>query len=116
MGMRIITNNVNSWQLWSSITDSITDEFTSEQDLKEFLAKEAIYSGKLKAIEILMAYPFQYMVNDKIIIGENNSGYNGFCEYHKWYEKMAGSTTNYTDYYQKIDDKLNELMPDNKKI
>lgn len=42
--------------------------FTTEKAMKNWLAEENIYEGKLKAIEHLMTFPSEWTVNDEEVI------------------------------------------------
>ena len=108
MGLRIITNNKDKWEVFSSNTDSVIAEFTSEKDLKEFLALERIYKGKLEVIQLLMTFPQGWIVNDKreIISGSEEK----FNDYIEWFRKINKDSKTYEEYYIKIDEKLEELM------
>jgi hypothetical protein len=107
MGRKIITNNINEWKIFSTMSDSIVAEFETEKDLKKFLALEEIYNGKLKAIEVLMSFPFQYSVNDTTLCRDNKEGKE---KYYEWLKEEVYETDTYEEYYSVIDKKLNELM------
>lgn len=107
MGRVIRTNNKDSWKLYSTISEGTIAKFETEKDLKKFIAQEAVYDGKLKAIEYLMTYPHKWMVNDEIIYNDDSKVV--FQSYYDWQEEIQDSKT-YEEYYRKIDDKLKELM------
>lgn len=101
MGRSIRTNNVDEWEVFSSITDSVIAKFETEHDLKVWLANEDIYKGKLKAIEVLMSFPSHWNVN-----GERQFKKSG---YYDWLSSIEDVDT-YDEYHGKIDKKLEQLM------
>ena len=107
MGRIIKTNNKDNWEIYSTIADGIIAKFETEKDLKNFIAQETVYDGKLKAIEYLMTYPYKWTVNDVRVWDEN--GTNIIKTYYYWVEEIQNSET-YEEYYKKIDDKLKELL------
>lgn len=108
MGWKIITNNKDKWEVFSSITDSIIAEFKTEQELKQHLAMEAVYGGKLKAIELLMTFPNGWTINDKRNM--YNSNEKGVDTYYDWVKNLNNKTDTYEEYYEKIDKKLELLL------
>mgnify|MGYP000891922662 CR=1 FL=1 len=102
MGRKIKINFEDKWQVWSSVTDSVIYECSSKNNLLYFLAKEAEYDGKLKAIKELLQPLNGWMVNNSIQFRENN-------EYYKWLKNIQ-ETDNLKEYYNKIDDKYTELL------
>lgn len=107
MGRRIITNNIDSWEIFSTMSDSVIEKFETEDDLKRFLALEKIYDGKLKAIEVLMSYPYQYSVNEIMLCRDNSEGMN---KYYSWLKLELYESDTYEEYYDMIDKKLEELL------
>jgi len=107
MGKRIITNNIDKWEIFSTVTDSVEATFTSEKDLKYFLAIEIVYDGKLKAIEKLMSFPFHCSINDVDICRDN---FEGKEKYFEWYKSESQKAGSYEEYYKAIDEKLEELL------
>lgn len=107
MGRRIITNGIDKWELFSSITDSVLADFNTEADLKRFLALDSIYDAKLKAIEGLLCYPRNWTVND---VPHYNANAEQFAVYLDWSRAVSKASTTYEDYYKAIDAKLDELM------
>lgn len=103
MAYQIETKN-GEWRVLNTVTDEIIAEFDSEQDTKQFLAYEKIYEGKKKAIEILMSFPNQWIINDKFQRTES-----GIEDYTKWILSINHYDT-YMDYYKAIDNKLDELL------
>lgn len=108
MGYKIITNNKDSWELFSSITDSVIFKSNKEEELVNFLALEHIYEGKLKAIEVLLTFPNRYTINDERMF--NDKSKEKTTEYYNWIEKINNDSKTYEEYYKKIDDKLEELL------
>lgn len=88
----------------NTTTDEMIAEFKSEQELKRFLAYENVYEGKKRAIKILMSFPNQWTVNDKLQRTEK-----GIEEFTKWLLTINNYDT-YADYYKAVDDKLDELL------
>lgn len=106
MGWSILVNN-NKWSIFSSVTDSIVEEFDSQQECANFIAKDKIYEAKKKAIEILMTFPDGWYINKKRKLLENR---NELLDvYYNWVKSLYNYGT-YDEYYKAIDDKLNELM------
>lgn len=108
MGRKIITNNKDKWEIFSSSTDSVIAEFETEKDLKEFIVIDGIYEAKLKAIKTLMTFPQGWVVNDKRIFAEANQ--ENSQNYLEWLMKISKESKTYEEYYTKIDEKLEELM------
>ncbi|MBE7114438.1 hypothetical protein FT641_18535 [Bacillus paranthracis] len=106
MGWRIETDNKTEWKVISSAVDDVIATFTAEHDLKVWLSLEQEYKGKLKAIETLMSFPSQWMVNGKLSIGV--SGSEAMQSYYKWVLSIQ-EIKNYKEYYEAIDKKLEEL-------
>lgn len=106
MGRKIKSNNIDRWELWSTVSDSIIAEFNSEEDLKKFIAKEIVYNGKLKAIEESMSFPFGWCINDLRI----TANFQGKEYYLEWYKQISEKAKTYDEYYAAIDKKLNELL------
>lgn len=105
MGWKIITNNKDKWEIFSSITDSIIFECGTQQELLNHIAFESIYDGKLKAIKRLMLYPHGWTVNDEILLNKE-----GNISYYEWYSIINSESKTYEEYYEKIDEKLDELL------
>ena len=103
MGRSIKTDFKNKWQMWSSISDSVIYECESKNELVYFIAKEAEYDGKLKAIEEIMNPLFKWMINDSLNFKQNNE------QYFEWFKSIQNCET-YKEYYSKIDEKYNELL------
>lgn len=107
MGWKIVTNNKDNWGIFSSISDSIIFECDTEQELLKHIALEAVYDGKLKAIERLMTYPNRWTVNDQIMFNSNQEAVEA---YYDWYKTINNDSKTYEEYYGKIDEKLEELL------
>ncbi len=107
MGRRIITNNVDKWEVFSSNTDSVIAEFKTEAGLKHFLAMETIYDAKLKAIEGLMCYPRGWTVNNKPMISANREQADVYMD---WFSDISEKNDTYEAFYKAIDEKLTELL------
>lgn len=107
MGWKIVTNNKDNWGIFSSISDSIIFECDTEQELLKHIALEAVYDGKLKAIERLMTYPNRWTVNDQIMFNSNQEAVE---VYYDWYKTINNDSKTYEEYYGKIDEKLEELL------
>lgn len=106
MGWRIETDNETEWKVISSVVDDVIATFTTEHDLKVWLSLEQEYKGKLKAVETLMAFPSQWMVNGKLSLGVG--GGEAIQSYYKWVQSIQEIKT-YKEYYEAIDKKLEEL-------
>lgn len=106
MGWRIETDNKTEWKVISSAVDDVIATFTTEHDLKVWLSLEQEYKGKLKAVETLMAFPSQWMVNDKLSLGVGGS--EALQSYFAWVRDIQEIKT-YKEYYEAIDKKLEEL-------
>lgn len=108
IGRKIITNNKDSWELYSTITDSIVAKFETEKDLKKNIALEKVYDGKLKAIKELMTFPNGWTINDKAIsLNQNEEGNEN---YYEWIRYIELNSETYDEYYKSIDKKLQELL------
>lgn len=105
MGWRIETNHVDEWKVISSIVDDVIAKFQTEEELKKWIAKEKLYEGKLKAIETLMSFPNQWIVNNER--QRKKSGY------YDWLSSIEETKT-YDEYYEKIDKKLEKLLNEDK--
>lgn len=108
MGSKIITNNKDSWKLFSTNTDKIISEFKTEKDLRKSIAIEIAYDGKLEAIKEFMTYPNGWTVNE--VAMPLNSNEDGMNEYYSWVKKISTNCKTKEDYYKKIDIKLQELL------
>lgn len=106
MGWNILVNN-NKWSIFSSVTDSIVEEFDSQQECANFIAKDKIYEAKKKAIETLITFPSGWCINGERILLKNT--YELLDDYFDWVKSLYNYGT-YDEYYKAIDDKLNELM------
>jgi len=104
MGWSIKTNNKSYWNVFYSVTDCNIATFRTKEGLIRFLATDRIYSGKLKAIEILMTFPNDWYIND-----ERMREIEKLTEYYDWYNSICVLGTN-KEYFKAIDDKLQELM------
>lgn len=105
MGWSILVNN-NKWSIFSSVTDSIVEEFDSQQECANFIAKDKIYEAKKKAIETLITFPSSWRINGERILLKNDELLD---DYFDWANSLYNYGT-YDEYYKAIDDKLNELM------
>ncbi|AKO91968.1 hypothetical protein BEH_07565 [Priestia filamentosa] len=103
MGRAIVTNYKDKWALYSSIVEDSIVEFKTEDELKAYMAREMVYEGKLKAIELLMDFPHRLVVNDSVQVCPMK------LQYHNWYTRLLATTTD-EEYFRCIDSKLNELM------
>jgi len=103
MGWKIITNHKDNWQIYSSSVDDVIAEFDSEENLKKWIAEEAVYDGKLKAIEHLMTFPSTWTVNDERVIIKGSLG-----KYHDWLHSLYGFDRE--ENFKKIDKKLEKLL------
>lgn len=108
MGWRILTNNKNQWNIFSSITDGIIGTFETQEELVKYIATKRIYDGKLQAIESLMTFPANWTVNDEIQWSEELSKKTN--EFYEWQLSISGNSKTLEEYHQRIDDKLNELL------
>lgn len=108
MSHKIITNHKDSWKVYSTITKNIVAEYNSELDLKRFIAMDIIYHAKKRAIEKLMSFPEEYIVNDEYIeVGTNKDGEDNYA---KWIKQVHEECHNKAELYEAIDNKLNELI------
>lgn len=101
MGWRIETNNVDKWDVISSVVDDVIISFNNEDELKLWLAVDFIYEGKKKAVETLLTFPNNWTINEKSNRGAGK-------KYYEWLESLDEFKT-YEEYYKAIDDKLAEL-------
>jgi hypothetical protein len=107
MSRKIITNNKDSWQIHSSISDNIIFECNSEKELRTFITLDNINKAKLEAIKDLLSFPNGWVVNDvHTPMGMDKDTFN---EYNKWWEKAMECET-YEEYYAMIEEKLQELL------
>lgn len=108
MENKIITNHKDSWELYSTITDTIIWKFKTEKDLKKFLALEVITEAKIKAIQELLTFPNGRTINGEFIftnkIKKNNE------KITSWLKSIRTNPKNYEDYFEKVDKKLQELL------
>ena len=88
------------------MVDNVIATFTTEHDLKVWLSLEQEYKGKLKAVETLMAFPSQWTVNGKLMLGVGGS--EALQSYYSWVRSIQELKT-YKEYYEAIDKKLEEL-------
>jgi hypothetical protein len=108
MSHKIITNHKDSWKVYSTITESIVAEYSSELELKQFIAMDIIYHAKKRAIERLMSFPEEYIINDEYICPGTNK--DGTDSYVKWVKQIYKECSNKAELYEAIDHKLNEII------
>lgn len=102
MGRQIRTNG-DKWEVFSTVTDEVVGTFDSQHDVAVWLANDGLYRAKLNAIQTLMTFPSQWTIDDKY---QNGSG----KKYYSWLDSLYARSENGENWYQLVDDKLEELM------
>lgn len=103
MMFKVETKN-EKWQALWQHNGEIIQEFESEQELKSFLALQSVYAEKIKAINLLMTYPNQVIVNGKVETSESGSE-----EFGAFMDSLSLGQT-YKEWHKAIDEKLEELL------
>lgn len=99
-----IKQKKNTWEIYSTVTDSMIASFDNQKECANFIALYKIYKGKEEAIKELMCFPNGWSVNKKRCFKTDK------CEeYYNWLKTIYDYNT-YEEYYQKVDKKLEELL------
>ncbi|UGO50882.1 hypothetical protein PQE70_gp029 [Bacillus phage vB_BanS_Nate] len=102
MGRQIRTNG-DKWEVFSTVTDEVIGTFENQHEVAVWLANDGLYRAKLNAIDTLMTFPARWTIDDKY---QNGSG----KAYYSWLDSLYARSENGEDWYQIVDDKLEELM------
>jgi len=106
---KILTNHIDSYQLYSSDHETILVEFQTEQDLKRYIAEDIIYAGKLLAIKSLMTYPRGWTINEKVLsVMDSLELLENYLSWAK--ETILDKDLPFEEYKTRIDGKLAELL------
>lgn len=103
MGRQIRTNG-DKWEVFSTISDTVVATFDSKQEIAQWMAKDELYRGKLKAIETLMTFPAHWVIDGKYNNGSSRKYYSWIEGVYDRAEKGEGN------WYEMVDKKFDELM------
>lgn len=102
MGREIRTNG-DKWELFSTVVDEVIATFDTQQEVAVWLAKESLYRAKLEAISTLMTFPHRCFIDGKYQRGSSH-------KYESWIDSLYAKSEAGENWYQMVDDKLEELM------